>query len=94
MVCVAFISLVKTGSTVSDIKIAPSKIISAFKAKCRKQAAQPYACRTKVFNVINFYLGVNFAAFFQYAAAFVGRNGVAATAEAYRTPAATLLKQG
>ena len=31
---------------------------------------------------INFYLGVNFAAFFQYAAAFIGRNSVAAAAEA------------
>ena len=88
IVCVFFISSVKgVNLTLAAGSICKSPLIIIYieKLGCGEQTADADFSSTKVVDIVYFYLCIDASAFFEEAAAFIGRNRIAAAAEAYKT---------
>lgn len=82
-----FISSVKgVNLTLAAGSICKSPLIIIYieKLGCGEQTADADFGSTKVVDIVYFYLCIDASAFFEEAAAFIGRNRIAAAAEAYK----------
>ena len=85
IVCVFFISSVKgVNLTLAAGSICKSPLIIIYieKLGCGEQTADADFGSAKVVDIVYFYLCIDASAFFEEAAAFIGRNRIAAAAEA------------